>query len=293
MNIELDWKYLIDGGSENNSFKIWDGEKFPLFSGFDLYYRIEKGLAKIVDGKVILFNNDYGMQEHNGLKVPFKPYYLKPDENKTCYYFGDKKYDNRSKKIINYIASKNVIFDNDTKRNLKKFRNKFADRLTIIKVDKNNITNYSEYANYIFKTWKKNRMDEKKLFNPRLAKYKIAFEKGFDYYDDMDYYLFKIDNVPVAYSITLPVNNLITNFEINMTLDYLREEKLTGIGKFIYAFGTRYNKTPYWCMGYSGRKGLSSLKEEFTVYTINNYLTEFWNEEKKKEQTNKITEWFE
>jgi hypothetical protein len=175
---------------------------------------------------------------------------------------------------------------------LKKFRNKFKDRLEIIKVDKSNIGQYSEDANFILKTWKKNRTDQHKLFNPRTSKYKIAFERGYEYYDEMDYYLFKIDEIPVAYSITLPVNEQITDFEINMTLDYIGEEKLTGIGSFIYAFGTRYNKTEYRNMGYSSRKGLSELKEKFTVYTYECYLTEFWNESKTEKNNINIGEWF-
>ncbi len=295
MSIEVDWKYLIDGGEVKINEKVWDGDNFLVVSGFDIYDKIEKNKMILENGNLILKNKNYGYFKHNGMKVPFKPYYLEPDNDKEAYCFGyeniSKRVDNRSIKIINYISHKDLEFVDYTKRSLRKFRNKFKDRLDIIKVNKNNINAYSNDVEFIFNNWRKTRESQNKIKNPQFASYKIAFKRGFDYYDDMDYYLFKIDNVPVAYSITVPTNNFMSIFEINMTLDFLNEERLVGIGSFMYAFGTRYNKTEYRNMGWAAGEGLIEFKKRFTVKVLPMYYTNLFK--RTKNDIKSIEGWFE
>jgi hypothetical protein len=294
MSVEIDWKYLIDGGDINSGEKLWEGDNFLFVSGFEVYENIEANRMSLVDGKLILKNKEYGYFKHDGMKVPFKPYYLEADNDKKAYCFDYEnitKYVNkRSIRIINYISHKDMKFVDYTKRSLRKFRNKFKDRLEIIKVDKNNIKEYSEEVENIFKQWKKTREEQNKIKNPRFIPYKMAFKRGYEYYDEMDYYLFKIDNTAVAYSITVPVNDFMTIFEINMTLDFLNEERLVGIGSFMYAFGTRYNKTDYRCMGWAASEGLIEFKKRFTVNILPMYYTDLFRE--VRNDVKSVESWF-
>ncbi len=294
--IELDWKYLIEGGEVERSLKEWDLDPYPHFSAFDLYYRIDKDYFKIEDGRFIFPDEKYGWFKTKDIDVPFKPYHFREDLDKEYYCYSPAKINSKSMKTERFIAHRNVIFDNDVKRNLKKFRNKYNDRLNIIEITKNNLQDYVEKVKYIHKTWKKTRLEQKKIFNPRSLIRKYSMERGFEFYDELDYFLYTIDDFPVAFTINCPVNKQISYYEIGLMLDDLPDgQKIVGLSSFIYAFRTRYNKVEYRDMGFAtGRPGLADLKKRFTVYTVNEYFTDLGRPQKEeKPNAVNISSWFQ
>ena len=175
---------------------------------------------------------------------------------------------------------------------MKKFRNKFSDRLSIIKVNRSNAANYVEDVKTILHDWKEKRLEEKKLFNARTGVYAYAYKRGYEYYDDFDYNLLKIDDKPVAYFINVPDTNEMSYYFIGMALNNLGEEKLVGLSAFVYAYGTRYNMTQYRNMGYAtGREGLKNFKIKFTTHISSMYYTDLLKEDGSKVET--LGGWFE
>ena len=292
MSESLDWDYIIRGGDIQRSMKDWNGGEYLPFTGFELQYFVDKKNLIFNDGKIILKNKDYGFYRTEKRRIKFKPYFLEEDLDKRLYCYTKEKINKTSVHRIDYISDKRVIFDDDIIRNLKKFRNKFSDRLSIIKINHSNLVNYIESVKLIYHDWKEKRLKEGKLFNARTGVYAYAYETGYEYYDDFDYNLIEIDNNPVAYFINVPDTDDMSYYFIGMSLDNLGDEKLTGLSAFVYAYGTRYNRTQYRNMGYAtGREGLKNFKIKFTTHTSSMYFTDLLKEDNGKVEN--LGGWFE
>lgn len=288
----LDWDYIIRGGDVPRSMQNWNGGNYLPFSGFELQYFVDKKNLRFEDGKIILKNKDYGFYRTEKRDIKFKPYFLEEDLDKKLYCYTADKINKTSAHRIYYISDKRVIFDDDIIRNLKKFRNRFSDRLDIVKINRSNFADHIEDVKSILHDWKEKRLEEKKLFNARTAVYAYAYKRGYEYYDDFDYNLIKIDDKPVAYFINVPDTDEITYYFIGMALNNLGEEKLVGLSAFVYAYGTRYNRTQYRNMGYAtGREGLKNFKIKFTTHISSLYFTDLLKEDGGKVET--LGGWFE